>query len=120
MNDSRWSVRNIYLYLVCLITLIMVIVGTAGTVRTAVEFIYPDPGAYFDPYMKEKSASGLTEAEFEDQQQLQQAQQQRQAVLNLVGNVALVVIAGPLYVYHWRKIEMELDEAEALDAGQVS
>ena len=38
VNDARWSLRNIYLYLVCLITLIMVIVGAAGTVRTAVEF----------------------------------------------------------------------------------
>ncbi len=120
VNDARWSLRNIYLYLVCLITLIMVIVGAAGTVRTAVEFIYPDPGAYFDPYMKVKGESGLTEAEFEEQQRLQQAQQQRQAVLNLVGNIALVVIAGPLYVYHWRKIELELDEAEDAGRGQVS
>ncbi len=118
MNDARWSLRNIYLYLVCLITLIMVIVGAAGTVRTAVELFYPDPGAYFDPYMRVKGESDLTEAEFEEQQRLQQAQQQRQSVLNLVGNIALVVIAGPLYVYHWRKIETELDEVDEAGAGE--
>lgn len=118
MDDARWSLRNIYLYLVCLITLIMVIVGAAGTVRAAVEFIYPDPGAYSDPYMK--GGPGLTEAEAEEQQRLQQAQQQRQSVLNLVGNIALVVIAGPLYVYHWRKIETELDETVEPGPGRVS
>ncbi len=37
-----------------------------------------------------------------------QAQQsKRQAVLGLVGGAAMLVVAGPLYIYHWRKIETE-------------
>ena len=110
MADSRWSLRNIYLYIVCLITLIMVIVGAAGTVRTIVEFIYPDPGgAMFFPSKVEPSKRDAEIAEFEEQQELQRAQSTRQSALNLAGNIALVVIAGPLYVYHWRKIESEKD-----------
>lgn len=113
MADSRWSLRNIYLYIVCLITLIMVIVGAAGTVRTIVEFIYPDPGgAMFFPSKAEPSKRDAEIAEFEEQQELQRAQSTRQSALNLAGNIALVVIAGPLYVYHWRKIEGELDADE--------
>ena len=110
MADSRWSLRNIYLYIVCLITLIMVIVGAAGTVRTIAEFIYPDPGgALFFPSKSEPGKAEAERAEFEKQQELQRAQSTRQSALSLAGNLALVVIAGPLYVYHWRKIEGELD-----------
>lgn len=126
MSDSRWSLRNIYLYIVCLITLIMVIVGAAGTVRTIVEFVYPDPGGgmlYLSKVEPAKQAAEL--AEFEKQEALQRAQSTRQSALSLAGNLALVIIAGPLYVYHWRKIEGELDaDDEAIQAdvtpGQVS
>jgi hypothetical protein len=110
VSDARWSLRNIYLYVVCLITLIMVIVGAAGVVRTAVELAYPDPGAYFDPYAPVKVGGEMTEADIEEQQRRWQAQSTRQGVLDLAGNIALVVIAGPLYLYHWRKIEIEKDE----------
>ena len=35
----NWTVRNTYLYLVCLITLVIVIVGAVGTVRGLVTLI---------------------------------------------------------------------------------
>jgi hypothetical protein len=108
MSDGRWSLRNIYLYAVCLITLIMVIVGTANGVRNVVELAYPDPGyAYWSVPVKVPGESGMTEEELAEQERLQRAQQTRQGALNLAGNAALVLIAGPLYVYHWRKIEVE-------------
>lgn len=115
MSGERWSLRNIYLYIVCLITLIMVIVGAAGTVRTIVEFVYPDPGGgMFYPSKTEPAKREAELAEFEKQQELQRAQSTRQSALSLAGNLALVVIAGPLYVYHWRKIEAELEPEGAL------
>ena len=110
MSAERWSLRSIYLYIVCLITLIMVIVGAAGTVHAVVEFLYPDPGIAFYPY-KGESMPEADAAEREAQEALQRAQSTRQSALSLAGNLALVVIAGPLYVYHWRKIEAELDDA---------
>ena len=118
MADSSWSLRNIYLYIVCLITLIMVIVGAAGTVRTVVEFIYPDPGGgMFFPSKVEPAKRDAEIAQFEEQQEIQRAQSTRQSALDLAGNLALVIIAGPLYVYHWRKIEGELDaESEGIPA----
>lgn len=112
MSNGKWSLRNIYLYLVCLITLIMVIVGTVGIIRSGVELLYPDPGAYMSQPLDAKGQPA-SDAEWKKQQELQQAQNTRYAVLNLVGNVALVVIAGPLYVYHWRKIESEKFEPVA-------
>lgn len=106
MAKDRWSLRNIYLYLVCLITLIMVIVAAVGVVRSTVELVYPDPGYYYDMPVKE-GADGMTQEEIDKQNEMQEQQSRRQAVLNLVGNVAMLVVAGPLYVYHWKKIEVE-------------
>lgn len=105
MAEDRWSLRNIYLYLVCLITLIMVIVAVVGLVRSSVELLYPDPGFYPEPVKVEDG--GLTEEQIKDQREQQEASSRRYAILNLVGNVAMLVVAGPLYVYHWRKIEGE-------------
>ena len=107
MASSRWSLRNIYLYLVCLITLIMVIVSAVGVVRSTVELIYPDPGYYYDVPVEKGGTSERTEADIEAEQESQREQSRRQAILNLVGNASMLLVAGPLYVYHWRKIEVE-------------
>lgn len=121
MAESRWSLRNIYLYLVCLITLIMVIVGAATAVRSVVELAYPDPsygGYYAEPVPVEKGGTvGLTAEERAEQERLAKAQSTRQGVLSLAGNLAMVFIAGPLYIYHWRKIETELATAEPAPAA---
>ncbi len=105
MASSRWSLRNIYLYLVCLITLIMVIVAAVGLVRSTVELVYPDPGYYYSGPIEKEGAR--TEADIKAEQEAQEEQSRRQAVLNLVGNGAMLLVAGPLYIYHWRKIEVE-------------
>jgi len=107
MASSRWSLRNIYLYLVCLITLIMVIVGAVGVIRSGVELLYPEP-TMTEPLPKDESGKpAMTEEEWQRQQEIGRKSSQRWAIINLVGNAALVVIAGPIYVYHWRKIEVE-------------
>lgn len=106
MASSRWSLRNIYLYLVCLITLIMVIVATVGLVQNTVRLIYPEVGYYYSEPVKE-GADGLTQDEIDRQRELDQQRAQQQAIYSLVGNVAMLLVAGPLYVYHWRKIEIE-------------
>lgn len=106
MAKDRWSLRNIYLYLVCLITLIMVIVAVVGAVRATVELVYPDPG-YYDVPIEKGGNSGMTQEQIDKQREIQLDQSRRQAVLNLVGSLAMVIVAGPLYVYHWRKIEIE-------------
>jgi hypothetical protein len=107
MSASRWSLRNIYLYLVCLITLIMVIVGAATAIRSAVELVYPDPGTFMEKApVDEKGNATVDEAEWKRQQEAQKDSQRRYAVLSLVSSL----IAGPVYIYHWRKIEIEKAE----------
>lgn len=107
MASSRWSLRNIYLYLVCLITLIMVIVSVVGLVRDTVRLIYPEVGYYYETPVDKGGTNGLTEEEITKQRELDRQRAQQQAVYSIVGNAAMLLVAGPLYVYHWRKIEVE-------------
>ncbi len=114
MASSRWSLRNIYLYLVCLITLIMVIVAVVGLVQNTVRLVYPEVGYYYSEPVK-PGAEGLTAEEIEKQQELDRQRARQQAVYSLVGNVAMLLVAGPLYIYHWRKIEVEHVEKPAIE-----
>lgn len=107
MAKDRWSLRNIYLYLVCLITLIMVIVSVVGIVRDTVRLAYPEIGYYYETPVDKGGTSGLTQQEIDAQRKLDAERARQQAVYSLVGNVAMLLVAGPLYVYHWRKIEVE-------------
>ena len=104
-----WSPRYIYLYLVCIVTLVMVIFATVSLVRSAAELVYPQPVMGFAP---EPVKTGDTDAETLAALQREQERNQRQwavrnAVLSIIGNATLLVIAGPLYLYHWRKVERE-------------
>jgi len=39
-------------------------------------------------------------------------------VISLVGNATMLLIAGPLYRYHWRKIEKAAKAATAARAAE--
>jgi hypothetical protein len=103
---QTWTVRNTYLYLVCLISLVIVIVAAVGTVRGLVSLAYPEPVSVVTSIEADK---GLHEADV----LVQQRWSQRYAVLDLVYNAALLAIAAPLYVSHWRKIEHGQAQARA-------
>ena len=109
---ERWSLRNIYLYLVCFVTLIMVIVAVVGVVRNVAELIYPDPGGYSEriPFPPEDEDEIDPEI-LEEERELARDSERRWTILSLVGNVAMLFVAGPVYLYHWRKIETEPDVA---------
>lgn len=102
---DRFSLRNLYLYLVCLITLIMVIFSAVSLVRGAVELAYPDPGYYgFESPDRDPE---LTDEEIAARERAAADSQRRNALLGMVYSGALLLIAGPLYVYHWRRIQEE-------------
>ena len=110
MSKISWSPRNIYLYLVCLITLVMVIFSTVNLVKALVELAYPEPQARVQvplPVVPARPGKPpeMDQRRFEEQRETQRQWALRRSVLSLVSSAALFLIAGPLYVYHWRKIE---------------
>ena len=109
---STWSLRNLYLYLVCLITLIMVIFSSVNLVRSVIELAYPDPGYYFAVPISPDVKTPIDQAQLEQQQRDNQRQQAtRNSVLSLVGSGTMLLVAGPLWIYHWRKIERKTSNA---------
>ena len=87
--------RSLYLYAVCLITLMVCLFSLVSLIRSGVNIAYPDP-AYIDPYATEpKVNSAAVAAQLKDQNQ-------RQAVKSMIDALTTLIIAGPLYVYHWR------------------
>lgn len=102
--QERLTLRNIYLYLVCLITLIIAIFAAVSLVRSTVELVYPDPGLVYVPPVKD----GVSADDLRRQELYAKDSQRRQAVLGLVGSGATLLITGPLYLYHWRRVQSEL------------
>ena len=87
--------RSLYLYAVCLITLMVCLFSLVSLIRSGVNIAYPDP-AYIDPYAAEpKVNSAAVAAQLKDQNQ-------RQAVKSMIDALTTLIIAGPLYLDHWR------------------
>lgn len=107
--QDRTSLRSAYLYLVCLITLVMVIFAAVNGVRSAVQLVYPDPGSYgYEPAYGPDGKELVDGQEQARREEAARDSQRHQAVLGLVGSGAFLLIAGPAYLYHWRRVQAEL------------
>jgi hypothetical protein len=104
--SERISLRELYLYLVCLVTLVISLFAAVNLVRSGVELAYPDPGAY-GWYEPGEGGADLDEAERARQEQLARDSQRRYAVLGLVSAGTTLLVAAPAYVYHWRRVQEE-------------
>jgi hypothetical protein len=106
--QERLTLRNLYLYLVCLVTLVMSIFAAVNLVRSTVELLYPDPGYY--AYGAPDKEPGVSQEEQRRRERVARDAQRRQAVLDLVGSGTLLLVAAPLYAYHWRRVQRELPD----------
>jgi hypothetical protein len=106
--SERLTLRNVYLYLVCLITLVVSLFAAVSLVRAVVSVAYPDPYNYGYYYPGDPAMEGVDEAEIERQQEIAEDGARRQAVLDVVSSATTLLIAGPLYLYHWRRVQKEL------------
>ena len=116
MATDRLTLRNVYLYLVCLITLVVSLFAAVSLVRAVVSVAYPDPYNYGYYYPMEPAAEKLDPEEIERQEQLAEDGARRQALLDVVSSATTLLIAGPLYVYHWRRVQKELPASIATAA----
>ena len=103
-GSDRFTLRNLYLYVVCLVTLLIAIFAAVNLVRSTVELVYPDPFRFDLPVAPGEE---IDPAERERQEQAIEDSQRRDAVLGLVGSGTFLLIAVPTYAYHWRRIQYE-------------
>lgn len=116
VTQERPALRNLYLYLVCLVTLVISLFAAVNLVRSAVELLYPDPGYYISEpaYGKPGDPStGPSAAERRRQERANRDTQRHQTTLGLVSAGTTLLIAAPLYRYHWRRVERELPARSA-------
>ncbi len=115
--NTGWSIRNLYFYLVCLVTLFLVVGGAISTVNSAMQLILPDrpnipligvysiraaePGreTVFDPPPLEELEARRAERES------LALQRQDYVRRNLLNTIALMIIPLPFYLYHWKQIK---------------
>lgn len=104
--------RNIYLYLVSFVALMMIIIGLIFTVQNLTDVIFPTNYYYYNAVPIDKS-QGMTEEEKKDYEESQRISEQNQRTENkksVAKSISVVVIALPTFIYHWRKIEKEKKE----------
>ena len=109
--------RQIYYYLVCLITLVMIIIGTVQVVNRTTDMVLP-PEPYRAPLTEfstgtpdGEQVAGPTreerEAQVRQNEERQIRESRRNAIRGLIGNITLLALAVPIYWYHWRRIRDE-------------
>ena len=95
-QHDRIDWRSLYLYAVCLITLLVVLFSTVALINAIMNAVFPDP-AYVDLYSKPENSPS---ADLLDQQE---RNNQIQAVKRIFTSFITIVVAAPLYLYHWRQ-----------------
>ena len=95
VRNDRVDWRSLYLYAVCLITLLVVLFSTVALINSIMNAVFPDP-AYIDVYTKPENAPS---AELLAQQE---EGNQIRAIKSIFTSFSTVAIALPLYLYHWR------------------
>ena len=88
--------RSLYLYAVCLITLLVVLFSTVALINAIMNAVFPDP-AYIDIYSKPENAPAA------DLLAQQEENNQIPASKMIFTSFTTIAIAAPLYLYHWRQ-----------------
>ena len=95
-RNDRIDWRSLYLYAVCLITLLVILFSTVSLINAIMNSIFPDP-VYIDVYAKPENAPS---AALLDQQE---RNNQIQAIKSIFTSFTTIAVATPLYIYHWRQ-----------------
>ena len=95
IRNDRVDWRSLYLYAVCLITLLVTLFATVSLINSIMNAVFPDP-AYIDVYsMPENMPSAELLAQQDENNQIR-------ALKSIFTSFTTIAIAGPLYLYHWR------------------
>lgn len=117
------TIRNVYLYLVTAVTLFMIVFAVVDMINLGlrtyvftkidqadVQNMYP-PAVVYDEATKAKLGTCPTiPVNVAEQEKRQQDQQAANRQRDLVTNISLLVVALPLFGYHWLLIRRDRKE----------
>ncbi len=111
---NEWGIKNLYFYLVSFVALILIIIGAVNLTQTAIAYITPvyddySPFERSGPYQdlsewEEVFGPAVIEQEIDRYETINRENYQRSLTRDLVGGMAYIAIALPVYLYHWRRI----------------
>jgi hypothetical protein len=104
------KLRNVYLYLVSFVSLMMILMGIIFTVQNITDVVFPTN--YYDMAPIEKTG-GLSAEEqqiYAESQKRYEENRNIESKKNVAKSIAVVVVALPTFAYHWRKVEKEKNE----------
>ena len=97
--------RTIYLYIVSLITLGMIVGGIVSTVNNITSYFYPDSYVFFE----QESSNQYDIYDYQDTRnnEIKRENYKNEKIKNSVVSVAIIIVGGIMYKYHWNIIEKE-------------
>lgn len=105
MSNRVFSLTNLYLYLVSLITLIIFIFSCIMTVNNVMEVVIDD-SEYYSPYIYEEgNIDEFSKAKYEEYRELENKRREARNIKDLASSIASMIISGGFWLYHWIKIE---------------
>ncbi len=116
--SGGWQIRNIYLYLVSFVTLLILIFGLVAFLGNIADFIFPTDYQGYITLMEVEAEFNRGGQNVESLQELDEIRQGRMdnetsrnqiyRIRRLVSSLATWLVALPFYLYHWKKIKIEL------------
>ncbi len=119
MSSKSQLIRTIYLYAVSLITLVMTIIAASSLINLGLKtwvFTKADRAEFYETYpmtidskMNATSTAEDRERFKKDQEERYQIQKQSEAVRSF----AMLLVAVPIFFFHWRLARKEKEEKES-------
>ncbi len=110
----KWDLEHVYFYLVCFISLILIIIGAVTLAQAGIAYIAPvyddyNPFAQPGPYMEladweQEFGPELVEAEKARYETINRENYYRSLIRGTLRGLVFIAVALPVYLYHWRKI----------------
>ncbi len=117
---KNWSIKNLYFYLVCLVTLFLFVGGTISAINSAMQLALPDkPNVPLTYLYYPEYRENVTEPVFDPpplaELEIKRAEQEQRDLYyqgytkrSLLNSIALMIISAPFYLYHWKKVKPSL------------
>jgi hypothetical protein len=106
------NIRLIYLYLFSFVGLIVFVIGCIRLVDLGLKvYVFKNADTYTFQKMPSYPDDKRTPAQIEQENIAQEKFQKEESVRNrqreVSGALAMMIIGGPLYLYHWKTIQRE-------------
>ncbi|MDT0276463.1 hypothetical protein [Blastococcus goldschmidtiae] len=107
--QDRMTPRNLYLYLVCLIMLVVSLVAVVQLVRSAIGIAYPEDvmGYGWTAYEDPSVIGGVDEEFLSAEQNAAKDSLRRSEIVSTVTAGLTLLLAGGLFALHWHRAQSE-------------